>query len=814
LYIELTKTASAEQYSTEALPKPISYTISFSMPGDLSRFEKIKIEDVIPAGLEYIEGSYKLLIGEHDVTSEVSLEPGTRSGKPTLYVVIDDEDLLVFSEGRDVALTLGFNVLSSADGELKNTGNVYFTPEGEAEPGEPDGSDYAVITPLEIIISPPENFTKTASQSTFTGVGDTVVYTVSFTLPNSVLGYEGLLLYDALPSALTYVSAEASVNNTPLTVGKEDNKISVYINKAALAGNTGKEVVLEITATVNNTWVAGNIINSASIFIQRNPETQPDPEEDEPDVETKPEIIVPIIVPENFTKEASRSIFTGVGDDVVYTISFTLPGDVSGYEGLLVFDDLPAMLTTTDAEAFVNSTPLTVGMEGNRISVYIDKITLETNAGKNVELTITAYINDLWSGGNITNTASIYIQRNPDIPPAPEEDEPDIRTEPEIISPPVISEPENFIKKASKSIFTGVGDEIVYTISFTLPGVVSGYEGLLLYDALPSTLTSKGIVAFIDGEEYSVIEDGDKINVYIEKEALEIYAGKEVVLEITATVNNTWVSGNITNSASVYIQRNPDTQPDPEVVEPDITTEAIITPLQEITPVPPQNFAKAASKLTFTGIGDTIVYTISFTLPEDVSGYEGLLVYDALPSTLTYIGASAAINNNTLSVNNSSGNVSVYINKTTLLANAGKNFVLTITASVNNTWISGSITNAASLFIQRNEGAPPNPAGDEPDGETSVTTPPAAVNPPPVTTTPPANTTPPVTRTPPDTITFHGEEPPHDSPPISDLTEDGASLPPPPSDSNPTTGVKILPSIILGVVAGAVLFIVRKKIKK
>jgi fimbrial isopeptide formation D2 family protein len=161
LNINLSKTASSDEYNRGGT---LDYTISFRMPISLEGFKEVKIEDVIPVGLTYAN-NFELLIGEYDASSEVTVQTGTRGGRSTRFVVLEG-GLLSFSEGRDVRLTMRFNVTSLTDGLIENIANVYFTPNGEAEPSTPDGSDSITLPPGEDIDVPTEGTPPTPPDNT------------------------------------------------------------------------------------------------------------------------------------------------------------------------------------------------------------------------------------------------------------------------------------------------------------------------------------------------------------------------------------------------------------------------------------------------------------------------------------------------------------------------------------------------------------------------------------------------------------------------------------------------------------------------
>jgi fimbrial isopeptide formation D2 family protein len=540
------------------------------------------------------------------------------------------------------------------------------------------------------------NLQKTPSSDVYS-TGDVIDYTISFTVPTYMGGYESIRIEDVIPDGLEYTGRyelgldigeyDASVD---ITVGARTVNGSytrfVVIEKDLLSFCEGREISLTFGFVVTDDAI-GEIVNTANLYFTPVGEDEPTI----PDSSTTA-VITPLdevefpIIPGNFIK----NVLLGENNIVLYTISFTLPNTITDYEGLLIYDELPDTLNYISGEL---NTSGTITADSGKISAYIDKS--ELNAGQTVELVITAAVNSNWISGDITNTARLYIQRVPGVPPNPETDEPDsfgsVPVTPQASSP-VAVKPDDFIKNAVLN-----DDTVVYTIGFTLPTLTAGYEGVLIYDEMPDTLDYINGELNIDGV---LTEDSGKVSAYIDKSAIEANAGSAVTLTITAAVNSNWIDGDITNTARLYIQRIPGVTPNPETDEPDDSADVPITPQQIVElPIIPSDFRKnATSAGEFIETGDTIIYTISFTVPSNTQGYEGVLIYDEFPDTLDYVSSRLNVNG---VITEDSGKVSAYIGKSVLQANAGQVVEFTITAAVSPYWTGESISNTAQLFIQR-----------------------------------------------------------------------------------------------------------------
>ena len=124
------------------------------------------------------------------------------------------------------------------------------------------------------------------------------------------------------------------------------------------------------------------------------------------------------LMPGTFTKTATSHVFNGFGDAVEYTLGYKLPSSVGGYEGLLIFDELPPVFdfVTGSGVVYINGAAigaLTVKYNSatRTVSAYIPRNNLIANAL--IEVEFSAMVNSNWlaGGGSITNRAYYIIDR-------------------------------------------------------------------------------------------------------------------------------------------------------------------------------------------------------------------------------------------------------------------------------------------------------------------------------------------------------------------------------------------------------------------
>jgi fimbrial isopeptide formation D2 family protein len=301
---------------------------------------------------------------------------------------------------------------------------------------------------------------------------------------------------------------------------------------------------LTLRFTVNNTWVTGPITNTATYFLTPIGGT-------EAPGGTATETIYPPVL-EDFSKDASKSFFTGVGDEIPYVFSFTLPADMSEYTTLDIVDFLPATLAyvpgsagiSVNGAAYTSIPDTSLTLSATEIRYRITGTALQSLAGARVAVRFTVAVTSAWTTGPITNEGNYFLDGEEG--PGTEE----------TIYPPA----RDFEKTASKRTFTGVGDEIAYTISLILPDDLSNYSALRIQDAVPTTMTYvPNSASFRTGATTVPLADSALVfgtgTISYTLNIATLPAGSAntpVALTLRFTVNNTWVTGPITNTATYF----------------------------------------------------------------------------------------------------------------------------------------------------------------------------------------------------------------------------------------------------------------------
>ncbi|MCL2046385.1 MAG: isopeptide-forming domain-containing fimbrial protein [Oscillospiraceae bacterium] len=685
----------------------IVYTVSFTMPTDLRGYNAARISDILPAtGLAY-QGIASLKIGGNAAQSVTMLPDGNGN----LYYDITGA-AFTGAAGQVIELALTFQINGWVSGDITNTAELRFKPADGVFPDDPDEEDEETITPPLIV----DDFTKTANPGTFKQNGDVIVYTVSFTMPADLRGYNGVRITDILPaSGLAYQDiASLKIGNAAadsITMQPDGNGNLYYdITGAAFTGSAGLKIELALTFIIDG-WVSGSITNTAELRFRPTGGNFPD----DPEAEDEETIYPPLDV-DDFLKTANPGTFTQNGDQIIYTVSFKMPTDLSGYNAARISDILPATglayMNFASLRIGANAaTPVDMHPDGSGNLYYdITGADFIGAAGLDIELALTFQIAG-WVSGEITNTAELRFKpADGNFPDNPDADDD------ETIYPPM--DVDDFTKTANPGTFKQNGDQITYTVSFTMPADLSGYNAARISDILPATgLAYMNTASLIIGTNAAIpaeMQPDGNGNLYydIVGAAFTGSAGLEIKLALTFQVSG-WVSGDITNTAELRFRPTGGNFP----VDPNAEDDETIKP-----PLLVDDFEKKANPGTFKQNGDVIIYTVSFTMPNDLSGYNGARISDILPATgLAYQGiASLTIgtgNAETVTMlTDNDGNLYYDIIGANFTAAAGLEIKLALTFQISG-WVSGSITNTAELRFRPAGGEFP----DDPDVDDDVT---------------------------------------------------------------------------------------------
>ena len=395
--------------------------------------------------------------------------------------------------------------------------------------------------------------------------------------------------------------------------------------------------------------------------------------------------------PGTFDKTATSHMFNGVGDTVEYTVSYKLPSSIGGYEGFLIFDDLPSTLDYFAGSGSVAVDGATIGAVSynsvtRTVSAYIPKGDLIANALIEVKFIVTVNSNWLAEGGPITNTAYYIIDRADDgAEPDPDSGNADDYAEETVY--PTVEKPGDYSKDAaagSKMYTPGVTDQVSFDISFTIPDddnlqyytvrIVDEYSTELTYADYNLSIGAGGTVVPINVAP----NDAAKTVVFtMSGPDLLGYAGEELSLTLTFDVSPS-ATDILINNAEMFFDLGDEEDPDP--IDDDAEIPPIITK--------PADFMKIAaegSKTYKPHETEFVTFDVSFTVPDDPAlEYYMVRLADTFDPELAYVYYTLRINgalNTTLlteAVDLTNHEATFTADGADLMLYAGQSFVLSL----------------------------------------------------------------------------------------------------------------------------------------
>ncbi|MCR1289630.1 isopeptide-forming domain-containing fimbrial protein [Shouchella clausii] len=579
----------------------VVYTIQSRNTVEDSLLENLKISDVLPEGLTFVEGSLEVSHG------------GTGSYE-------DGKVTAEFGEVKDTdwrTVTFEATINAGYSGEtLKNVALVE-VPNID-DPDEPS---------TDVDVDPKKPKTESEKSAALLEkadgntdednpeVGDTLRYTIQTrnTIEDSLIA--NLTISDVLPEGLEYVPGTLKVNGEAVT-DEEDDDQGHYVD-GKVVGHFGNVEDTEWHTLVFDVVVlpgqAGKDIENTAVVDGDNID---DPDEPREDVEIYPR--EPKLESRKSATNADESKDRyEVGDTVVYTIEARNTVEDSLLENLTITDVLPEGVTFVEGSLEVSHSGTGNFEDGT--------VTAEFGEVKDTEwrtVTFEATIDAGYVGETIKNVAVV------EVPNIDEPDEPstDVDVDPK--------QPKLESKKSAKNADESkdgyeVGDTVVYTIEARNTVEDSLVEDLRITDQLPEGLAFvEGSLKVSEGGEGSY-EDG---TVTAEFGNVEDTEWRTVTFE--ATIEPGFANKTVKNVATVG-GGNID---DPDKPEHEV----------DVDPKEPKLESKKSAKNADESkdgyeVGDTVVYTIEARNTVEDSAVEDLTIIDQLPEGLAFVEGSLQV---------------------------------------------------------------------------------------------------------------------------------------------------------------------------
>lgn len=238
----------------------MQYTITADLPDDVRAYDSIRIEDVLPSSMTYTS-LISAKVGSKDITPVIAVD----AAAGTVSFTIGKRDL---ADSGKVTLVIWVDVDGAASGMLTNTVNVYKTPVNGSESTTPDKfvSEAVVETigpVVKSVVGPDLHYPA--------GTESSMSYEITFKLPGSIDGYEGIKIEDlfpdgmvASPSGLPFTLMIGTDSVVPDSVDITDSSVSFVIGKGKLAAS--EDVELTLTLEIESS-ASGILKNTVNVYI-------------------------------------------------------------------------------------------------------------------------------------------------------------------------------------------------------------------------------------------------------------------------------------------------------------------------------------------------------------------------------------------------------------------------------------------------------------------------------------------------------------------------------------------------------------------
>ncbi|QIW78814.1 isopeptide-forming domain-containing fimbrial protein [Bacillus tequilensis] len=594
----------------------VVYTIKTRNKITESTIENLSISDELPAGLTYVDGSLKASNGG---------EAAIKDGKVTANFgdVTDTEWRTVTFQAKIESGYMGKTIKNVAEVDGGNIDN----PDKPGTDIKVDPKDPKLESKKAASIQEKAEGNKDADHPE---VGDTLLYTIQTrnTIEDSLV--KNLIISDAVPEGLEYVSGTMKVDGAAVTDAKDDDQGQYADGK--LAGQFGNvtdtkwhNVTFEVKVKAGQ--AGKDIVNTANISSD-NIKTP-----DKPSHEVKVYPRDPVLESEKTAKnlDTDKKKYEA-GDTVVYTIKTRNTVSDGKVENLVISDELPAGLKYVEGSLKASN--------GGEATIKDGKITANFGDVTDTEwrtVTFQAKIESGYAEKTIKNVAAVDGGNIDD----PDKPGTDIKVDPK--DPKLESKKTASIKEKADgnkdADHPESGDTLLYTIQTRNTVDDSLVKDLVISDSLPEgleyvagTLKMDGTAVsddqdddhgyYADGKasgEFGNVTDTKWHSVTFEAKVKSGQAGKDIVNTANISSDNIKVPDKPSHEVKVY-PRNP-------VLESEKTA---------------KNLDKDKKKYE---AGDTVVYTIKTRNTVSDGKVENLVISDELPAGLKYVEGSLKASN-------------------------------------------------------------------------------------------------------------------------------------------------------------------------
>ncbi|KXY68424.1 isopeptide-forming domain-containing fimbrial protein, partial [Bacillus cereus] len=564
------------------LGEEIEYRIIFNNTVKDGKLAEVKIEDEIPAGLEFVQGSEKAE-GAEPKPVELKVENGKVIA--TYAEIMDTEERsIVFKVKVKESVTIGKAITNKAIIHVDDPNHPIIEPTAKITPQYKDGK---IIAHKKVNNDKPK-------------LGEEIEYRISFSNTVKDGKLAEVKIEDEIPSGLEYVKDSLKAEGdkpAPVELKEEAGKVTAKYENIT---DTKERSIIFKVKVKDTAEVDKAIVNRAIVDDTKNPPERPEVEITPQYKEGK------VKADKNVSKKDPK-----LGEEVEYRISFKNTVENGKLAELKIEDQLPAGLeyVKDSLKAEGNEpNPVELKEEAGKITAKYENITDTAERSISFKVKVTEAVK---VGKTIVNKA-IVDDHNPKNPPQ----------KPEAIITPEYKDGKLKAEKTVNNPAPKLGEEVEYRITFRNVVEHGKVAKVKIKDELPTGLE------FVEGSERAEGENPKPLHVKVKNgivlaEYPEIVDTKERSIIFKVKVKEkAKVGEEIVNTAVVEDTINPPEQPN-VTIQPQYKDGA----LQAEKTVSNQE----------PKLGEEVEYRISFENTVENGRLTEVKVEDEIPAGLEYV---------------------------------------------------------------------------------------------------------------------------------------------------------------------------------
>ncbi|WP_309325817.1 isopeptide-forming domain-containing fimbrial protein, partial [Bacillus anthracis] len=564
------------------LGEEIEYRIIFNNTVKDGKLAEVKIEDEIPAGLEFVQGSEKAE-GAEPKPMELKVENGKVIA--TYAEIMDTEERsIVFKVKVKESVTIGKAITNKAIIHVDDPNHPIIEPTAKITPQYKDGK---IIAHKKVNNDKPK-------------LGEEIEYRISFSNTVKDGKLAEVKIEDEIPSGLEYVKDSLNAEGdkpAPVELKEEAGKVTAKYENIT---DTKERSIIFKVKVKDTAEVDKAIVNRAIVDDTKNPPERPEVEITPQHKEGK------VKADKNVSKKDPK-----LGEEVEYRIRFKNTVENGKLAELKIEDQLPAGLeyVKDSLKAEGNEpNPVELKEEAGKITAKYENITDTAERSISFKVKVTEAVK---VGKTIVNKA-IVDDHNPKNPPQ----------KPEAIITPEYKDGKLKAEKTVNNPAPKLGEEVEYRITFRNVVEHGKVAKVKIKDELPTGLE------FVEGSERAEGENPKPLHVKVKNgivlaEYPEIVDTKERSIIFKVKVKEkAKVGEEIVNTAVVEDTINPPEQPN-IAIQPQYKDGA----LQAEKTVSNQE----------PKLGEEVEYRISFENTVENGRLTEVKVEDEIPAGLEYV---------------------------------------------------------------------------------------------------------------------------------------------------------------------------------